>query len=101
MLVSSSPRQRQLSMTNSSVVMPPNEGMRMIASQSFPTYTANRIDGHLCTRCKAPMVLAWVWPASMGFALCTFDCEKCERTERVTLQTASKRRHSSPLRAPN
>jgi hypothetical protein len=73
----------------------------MTASQSFPALTVSRIDGRPCKWCKAPMVLALVRPASMGFDLCTFDCVKCERTERVTLQTASQRWRSSPLQAPN
>jgi RNase P subunit RPR2 len=42
-----------------------------------------------CSRCKAPMVLARVRPAKPGFDLCTFDCMKCDRTERITLQAGS------------
>ena len=45
------------------------------------------------------MVLALVRPASLGYDLCTFDCIKCERTERITLQTEQRRYR--PLHAPD
>ena len=45
------------------------------------------------------MVLALVRPANLGFDLCTFDCIKCDRTERITLQ--AERRRYRPLQAPD
>jgi hypothetical protein len=60
-----------------------------------------RVDARACPSCKAIMVLARIRPASLDFDLCTFDCTKCEKTERVTLKTASAMWRSSPLRAPD
>jgi RNase P subunit RPR2 len=61
----------------------------MAALQSLPASATSSIDRRPCSRCKARMVLARVRPAKPGFDLCTFDCMKCDRTERIMLQAAS------------
>ncbi len=47
------------------------------------------------------MVLAHAKPANLNADLCTFDCMKCENTERVVIKTASALWRSSPLQAPD
>ena len=47
------------------------------------------------------MVLARVRPANPNADLCTFDCMKCENSERVVIETASALWRFSPLQAPD
>jgi hypothetical protein len=38
-----------------------------------------------CSKCGKPMRLSCIEPSSPGYDLRTFECEKCDSSERVTL----------------
>jgi hypothetical protein len=56
-------------------------------SQPLLAFWSDAIESRFCSRCKAPMMLAGVKPASLGFDLRTFDCVRCRHVERATVET--------------
>jgi hypothetical protein len=77
MLVTSPPRHWQLSVTESSVTLPPLQGGVVTSSQQFLT----PIERPRCSRCQTRMMLERVSLGPIGFEQRLFECPKCDHVE--------------------
>ena len=48
------------------------------------TILAHSIYAHICPRCTSPMWLARIEPDEPGYEICTFECQNCEHSLKVS-----------------
>src|ERR1700686_4151214 len=77
MLVPSSPRHRQSSVTESRSCSRPTQGSIVTSSQQFLT----AIERPRCSRCQTRMMLERVSPGPLDFEHRLFECPRCDHVE--------------------
>jgi len=58
----------------------------MPSIQPDPLFTRAEIGMLACSKCRKPMRLTCIEPATRGFDLRTFECSECNTIERFTVE---------------